>query len=205
VVLVNGGDGVSNATYVDDVVQGLLLGAVRPAAIGETFIIKGPGRVTRRQLFECYEKMLGFQSTVPMTLAEISRSQRQQRWQAMRRLLPELALAVGGSSGVRAAVRDLPVAPMLRTLWKKLQRREAGLAARPTGIAATHQAHGKMHVEVQGKALIFPPAFMVPYYAAQMEFSAKKAEKVLGFAPRYDLHSGMAMTAQWARWARLLS
>ena len=45
---------------------------------------------------------------------------------------------------------------------------------------------------------------MIPYYAAQVEFSARKAERMLGFSPRYDLRSGMRLTEAWARWARLI-
>lgn len=204
VVLVNGGEGVSNATYVDDVVQALLLGAVHPAAVGEIFIIKGPGRVTRREMYERYEAMLGVKGTVAMTASEIQREQRRQRRQALRRLVPELAAAVGGSPGVRAAVRDLPVAPLLRAIWRQFQTRWSGFGPLPTAA----NGGGRTDAGVGGvdatQPLIFPPDFMIPYYGKQVEFSTRKAEQMLGFAPRYDLSSGMRLTEIWARWAKLV-
>jgi nucleoside-diphosphate-sugar epimerase len=204
VVLVNSGEGVSNATYVDDVVQALLLGAVRPEAIGEIFIIKGRGRVTRREMYERYETMLGVKATLGMTPAEIRCEQRRQRWQALRRLGPEVARALGASPSVRAAVRGLPVAPLLRVIWHRLKNRRQSPWSRhkaTNGGASSRAGDGVLDA---ARPLIFPPDFMIPYYAAQVELSARKAERMLGFSPCYDLHSGMRLTEAWARWARLI-
>src|SRR5262249_41412959 len=39
-------EGLCNAVYIDDVVDGLILAALSPAAVGERFIISGPQPVT---------------------------------------------------------------------------------------------------------------------------------------------------------------
>jgi nucleoside-diphosphate-sugar epimerase len=163
VVLVNGGDGISNATYVDDAVQALLLGAVRHKAVGETFIIKGPRRVTYRELYERYERMLGVKSVVGLTPTQIRRE--------------------------------------LRSL-----RRKASQQRRPTGQTDSERTG----TDVRGadktdpRPLIFPSEPLLPYYAAKIELSTKKAENLLGYSPRYDLSAGMRRTEEWARWARLI-
>jgi len=41
VALVNGGEGLCNAIYIDDLVDGMLLAAETPAAVGEVFLISG--------------------------------------------------------------------------------------------------------------------------------------------------------------------
>jgi len=204
VVLVNGGEGVSNATYVDDVVQALLLGAVRPAAIGEIFIIKGLGRVTRRELYKSYEMMLGVEATVGMTAAEIKREQRREQRKAVLRFIPEVAAALAASPGVRAAARGLPAAPFLRVVGRRLQQKQQGSDSRSAGGNGVGQASKSKGELDAARPLIFPPDFMVPYYAAKVEFSARKAEKMLGFTPRYDLREGMRLTEAWARWARFI-
>lgn len=200
VVLINGGTGVSNATYVDDVIQGLLLAAVCPDAVGEIFILKGPGRVTRRQLYTCYESMLGFKSTVAMTPSQIQKERRREKVRALCRLPVELAAAAAASPGVRAAVRDLPMNAVLRTVWRSIKSRK-----RPI-MSSDRAENGRTDgTELSERPLLFPPDYIIPYYAAQVEFSSRKAEKVLGFSPRYDLQSGMRLTEEWARWARYIT
>src|SRR6185503_19207119 len=41
-VLVDGGAGIANAVYVDDLVSAMLLAAVRDGVVGESFLISGP-------------------------------------------------------------------------------------------------------------------------------------------------------------------
>jgi nucleoside-diphosphate-sugar epimerase len=62
-----------NATYVDDVVQAMLRSAVYPEAVGQTFLIKGAERITRRTFYEAYARMLGEGTLVGMTPDEIAR------------------------------------------------------------------------------------------------------------------------------------
>lgn len=71
VVLVNGGDGLCNAIYVDDLVDGTLLAAVQPAALGETFNLSGESPLTWRDFYTTYEQMLGKRSTIAMTADEV--------------------------------------------------------------------------------------------------------------------------------------
>jgi nucleoside-diphosphate-sugar epimerase len=194
VVLVNNGEGVSNATYVDDTVQAILLAAVRPGVIGETFIIKGPGRVTRRELFAAYERMLGYESTIGMTLHEIAQAKRKLAATALRAAPSRIANALVRNQDFKDAIKALPIPSAGRDFLKKFKPRKAGTSS----IAATSSP---ARAE---KPLMFPPDFVLPYYAAKVEFSSAKAERILGYEPRYDLASGMALTEKWARWARII-
>ncbi len=70
-ILVNGGDGLGNAVYVDDLVSAMLLAAIRDGAVGEAFLISGEEPVTWRELYGRFAKMLGPEErTVDMTEAE---------------------------------------------------------------------------------------------------------------------------------------
>jgi nucleoside-diphosphate-sugar epimerase len=71
VVLINGGDGLCNAIYIDDLVDGMLLAAVKPAAAGEVFHLSGDSPVTWREFYRAYEQLLGKRSTVSMTADEV--------------------------------------------------------------------------------------------------------------------------------------
>jgi nucleoside-diphosphate-sugar epimerase len=71
VVLVNGGEGLSNVVYIDDLVEGLMLAAVEPAAIGEIFNLSGEPPLTWRKFYDAYEDLLGKRSTIAMTVEEV--------------------------------------------------------------------------------------------------------------------------------------
>ncbi len=64
--MVDNGDGIASATYVDDVVQAMLL-AAQTSGEGETFMIRGPDTVTWRDLYGAYDAMVGADSLVSMT------------------------------------------------------------------------------------------------------------------------------------------
>lgn len=192
VVLVNDGDGLSNATYVDDVVQSLLLAATHPKAVGESFLITGPERVTRRQLYEAYEEMLGFSSTVGMTVDDIRKEKRNESISALKALPKESLKAAVGSQGIKDAVRSLPGSSMLQRFYAQniAQKKQVAGAGGQTGTP--------------DKKKIYPVEFMIPYYASRLEISSQKARDLLGYSPQYTLEQGMKLTEEWARWARII-
>ena len=70
VVLVDGGTGLANPVYVDDVADAMLLAAVRDEALGEAFLIASGERVTWREFYGRYEAMLGVSATVDLSRAD---------------------------------------------------------------------------------------------------------------------------------------
>jgi dihydroflavonol-4-reductase len=50
--IVGSGEAYYHPVYIDDLVQGYLLALERPEAVGEAFIVAGPGYVTQRELAE---------------------------------------------------------------------------------------------------------------------------------------------------------
>ncbi len=53
-VLVDGGDGVCNPVYIDDVVDALILAGTEPHAVGEAFLISGPTRDYVEGILRCF-------------------------------------------------------------------------------------------------------------------------------------------------------
>lgn len=207
VVLVNDGTGFVNATYVDDVVQAMLRAAVKKEAVGEVFLIKGVGRITRRQFYEAYEKMLGVDALVGLTPDEIAAHRRSISRQNLRRLLPLAASALRYNTSFREAFSDSAAGRMFQSLrpWlpkSLLASLKGESASRPSATGGA--AAGVEARIIDARPLILPPEFMVRRLAAKTKFSSRKAERLLGYAPVFDLAHGMALTEQWARWARLV-
>lgn len=184
VALVDDGQGVCNATYVDDVIQAMLLAAARDGTSPETFTIKGSDRVTWRQLHEAYQVMLGTDALVAMSRAEMRAARRAAARAALGRVLPEALTALKASAGFKAAVRELPLVARLR-----------GRRAAPGAVAAPVPAPPPVQLI---------PEMMIDYYACTTEYRIDKAREQLGYAPEYDLARGMALTEAWARWAKLI-
>lgn len=202
VVVVNDGSGLVNATYVDDVVQAMLRAAVRPEALGQTFIIKGAGRVTRRQFLEAYMRMLGKGTLVGMTPEQIAAHRSQTSWQNLKRLGPQAARALRFDTGFREAFANSRAGSSFQAIRPWIPKT---MVAKLKGEGvATAVANGGNGAAVDSRPLILPAAFMVRRLAAQTEFSSRKAEKLLGYRSAYELGRGMAVTEQWARWAKLI-
>jgi nucleoside-diphosphate-sugar epimerase len=194
VILVNGGDGICNAVYIDDVVTALLLAATNDRAPGHRFLVSGFEYPTWAQFFGHFERMLGASRTVSMTEAEALalwyRSQRRpwlapELWRAFKQdvgLRTRLLATADGAAVFRAAERFVPA----------LVRKHR--PAPPTATAA--------EVEVPVSAI---RPWVIRNTARKARVRIDKARELLGYTPVFDLEQGMRLTEQWARWAGLLS
>ena len=196
VVLVNGGNGNSNAVYIDDVIQAMILAARRGDVPPDMFIIRGPDNVTWRQFYDAYEKMLGTDSLVNMTLKEVESYNRRQQRVAVQRILPYALGALKRDSGFKDLARQLP---LLKPAWKAYKQRFGAAAASRATSAAPAKSAASMD-----RPLYALPKMMWGYYASQTDYKIDHARQALGYEPGYDLAKGMALTGQWAGWAGLI-
>jgi nucleoside-diphosphate-sugar epimerase len=192
VPLIDGGAGVCNAVYVDDVVEAVLLAAEREQAVGEAFLISGEP-MTYREFYERFEQMLGGRRTVPMPADEAI-----ERWQAgrrqeelvSRRILHGLGRARPGEALIRLA-----------------ERAELGLAARLSDRARAtlrRAVDGRAPEGPPGERVHVPDPVSVRLQALSARASTEKAHERLGWEPSFDFETGAHITEEWARWANLV-
>jgi nucleoside-diphosphate-sugar epimerase len=177
VPLIDGGERVCNAAYVDDVVEAVLLAAEREEAVGEAFLISGEP-VTYRDFYERFAQMAGGR-TVPMPADEAI-----ERWRARRRdaeLLSRRTLQrLGGARPGEALIRLAERAELW--LGEHLPSRD-----RP----AEEPVHLTDPVSVK-------------LQAQRARVSTEKARERLGWGPSFDFETGARLTERWARWANLV-
>jgi nucleoside-diphosphate-sugar epimerase len=194
VALVNDGAGLSNASYVDDVVQAIILAGNTTEHSGEMFLIRGYENCTRRELYEAYAKMLGYgpERLKSMTIKEIEKERKQMAFKALRQLPFEAVRSIIGSTTMRASVGASPIAAWGRRVKPILERRKT---AHPANLRTA---------EIAAPPLVLPAPFMLAHFARKTDIQSAKASRLLGYKPTFSLERGMGLTEAWARWARFI-
>lgn len=200
-ILVDGGEGLANHVYVDDLVSALLLAAVEPAAVGEAFLVSSAEPCTWREFYERFERMRGAPATVALAAAEARAHWR--RWRRARpRALAVLLAAVRGDRALRERLFATPELVALRELASDLlpgawQRRiKDRLAADAAGAPPAAGAEQPPIHALSPRSIDF--------FRARTRVNVDKARRLLGYRPAWDLDAGMALTERWARWAELV-
>jgi nucleoside-diphosphate-sugar epimerase len=198
-ILVDGGGGLANAVYVDDLVSAMLLAAVEERAAGEAFLISGEEPVTWKELYGRFEHMLGGEPrTIAMAQAEALAYWRQSQRQRPR-ALGEAFRLLKQERGVRERIERTREVLWLREMassvlpeaWQQRIKRRLGSGGPPAA---------------PDRALPIHPLSpeMIGFFRARTRVRIDKAKRLLGYAPAFDFPSGMDLTEQWARWANLL-
>lgn len=201
VILVNGGDGLLNLVYIDDVVSAILLAAVKEQAVGEAFLISGEHPVTWRDFYSRFERILGISGTVSMSVAEAEAYYRKKR--RLKGVLRETLRILREEPVIcKRILRTREVAALkriLRSLLPEQIRQSMKRRIKSNGRKNRPQNAPK------DKKLIRPISpWALSFYASKTRIRIDKAKRMLGYQPAFDFESGMRLTEQWVRWANLL-
>jgi nucleoside-diphosphate-sugar epimerase len=206
-ILVDGGAGLCNHVYVDDLVQAMLLAAVAEGVAGEAFLVSAAEPVTWREFYARFERLLGGERTVEMSAAAALAHWREAR-RRRPRLLGEAARALRERPDLRErvmetreirALRELASAVLPESWQQRIKRRLASGG----GAAAADAAAPLLPIHSLHQIMPLSPS-EIGFFAARTRVRIDKARRLLGYSPAFDLDSGMALTAAWAKWAGLL-
>lgn len=209
VILIDGGSGTANAVYVDDLVSAMMLAAVRDEAVGEAFLISGPEPVSWRELYGCFERMLGISGRASRTVSmsgDEARAYYKAHQKQIARLPGELLRTFRQDRSFRdrlmgtrelLALRELASSVLPETVQQKIKGKMSS-----TGGGGGGKPAGPLDRE--------PPIHpltpeMIDFFTPKTRVRIDKARRRLGWEPAFSLERGMELTAQWARWADLLS
>ena len=178
VILTDGDVGVCNAIYIDDLVDGLILAAVSPAAVGERFLMSGPP-VTWAMFFTEMARVLGTGPAQFWSSERIQEHKEQARKSQKTAVSPKSVLkAIAGWGPARKAMEaSFEVLPA--TLRKKVAGKFGSSGNRPRGG-------------------IFLPQ---PMYSSKTTVGSEKAKLKLDFRPNLDFQGGMELTGRYLKWA----
>lgn len=198
-ILVDGGEGLANAVYVDDLVSAMLLAAVKESAVGQAFLISGEEPVTWKEMFGRFERMLGDESrTVEMTEAET-----RAHWRLWKRRQPR---ALG--EALRILKQERPIRERIERTREVLWLREMASAVLPEGwqqrIKLRLNNPGRLSFSEHETPIHPLRPEMIDFFRARTRVRIDKAQRLLGYEPAFTFEAGMDLTERWARWANLL-
>lgn len=197
--LPNNGSGICNPLYVDDLVQAILLAAVKKEAIGEVFLISGEEHVTWKDYYHYYEEMLHTEGLDFASMDEL------------KEMSAQLGKKPGAVGLIMEQVRKERTLNFLRNFGVvKLMLKPVQALPMETKQNIRKKIFGEPPSEEeankpQEKPTTVAPFFLYKILAAKPQASIDKARKVLGYQPQYDLKKGMAMVEKWAKWAGYLN
>ncbi|MDR7543863.1 MAG: NAD-dependent epimerase/dehydratase family protein [Armatimonadota bacterium] len=204
-VLVNGGTGICNALYVDNLVDAMFLAADREQAAGEIFHISDARPVTWREYMEAHARALG-DGYLPLperTVEEIALARKATR-QASVSSVRQVARLVADPR-VRRALRSIPALARAERYGRAAARvmLPAMLRRRLRAFVRHQSTPGRNGAGRAEPAPYLPDEDDVQMYTVNVVFSIDKARRLLAYQPRVDFNEGMRRTAAWIRWARV--
>ncbi len=202
-ILVNGGNGICNAVYVDDVVNGMLLAAVREEAVGEAFLISGESPITWHEFYDGFTQMVAGAGTVNMSVEEAKAySVKQKKRQKCNSVFREPIRILRDDKEIRKRIRNTcEVSALIRTakfilpegIQQYLKKRNQ-MPEGTTRVGDVYNREMPIHVLTPQE---------IAYFAAKTRFRIDKAKQLLGYQPAFDFQLGMQITEAWARWSNL--
>ncbi len=201
-ILIDGGSGLANAVYVDDLVSAMLLAAVKDAAVGEAFLISGPEAVSWRELWERFSRIVdaGPPRTVSMSVDEARTfydRHRRETAHVHQELLRQFKQDQRFRDRLMAtrelyALRELASSILPEALQMKIKGRMSGGGKPPAPMDRSLPIHP-----------LTPE--MIDFYTPKTRVRIDKARRLLGYEPAFSLERGMELSGQWARWAGIVS
>jgi nucleoside-diphosphate-sugar epimerase/predicted dehydrogenase len=184
VILPDRGEGLCNAVYIDDLVDGLMLAAIVPAAIGERFIVSGPAPVTWATFYEEIARALGVEPPKFWPHERIATA-------ADRVFLQQIR---------RAASNPKQLIKMLARSKPARQALLAGLDLLPLQLKL-RLLNAYFQSQPRHRETFIPHRQVLALYSSKAVTDSEKARAKLGYRPRFDFQRGMKLTGDYLQWA----
>lgn len=202
VSLVDGGRGVCNAVYVDDVCDAIHAALLRDDAHGQAFLLNGDDALDWRRFITTFADMV----EGPKTLHDHALDAIAAHWAAQRPRARDSAVAaarLAASPAFHAQLGSIPaVGRLIRGTKAFVARRvtpaqAARIKARLNGRRALAPVHA-------GPQVPMPDPGRVVREAYRPRVSNELAKRRLGWQPAHSFERGAQRTADWLRFARLV-
>jgi nucleoside-diphosphate-sugar epimerase len=187
--LINGGDGICNAVYIDDLCQAMFLAATAPASAGQKYAINGGEVVTWSAFYNALSKLVPASELVPVDEQEMKYIYKASVYKK-----PVYKVLLKVVSLNKEAIRELLQYPFFGKLatWAIHNLPEKVLRKiRPV------KTQGSSH---RAKPILPLDDYSVLIFKAKTTVDHAKAIEELNYQPAFDLKKGFAEIEKWVNW-----
>jgi nucleoside-diphosphate-sugar epimerase len=199
--LLDEGNGICNAVYVDDVCDAIHAALDTEQGLGAAFFITADRAVSWREFNLAFAEMV----IPPPRVASVGSDEVRRHWAGQRPTLKSNLRALAGLATSVEFQRQLSSVPLLRALIrggkgvvKPLV--SAGRLAALKDVRAGQSVNRAAGVE----GMPWPDLGRVTRECMRIAFSNEQARIRLGWRPRYDLRAGAAITRTWLEFGNRL-
>jgi nucleoside-diphosphate-sugar epimerase len=200
--LIDGGRGICNAVYVDDVCESVVAGIFRDDAVGAIVQINGDTRVTWRDFITTFAGMVeGEKAIHDHSIEDIAAHWRAQRPRAKDSVTAAIRLL--GSPAFHAQLGTIPpIGKMIRGAKELLSRRIT--PEHKMMLKTRLQGRSSPAAVAEPRPVRMPSEGRVVREAYRSWVSNDLAKARLGWAPAHPFALGARRTGEWLRFARLV-
>jgi nucleoside-diphosphate-sugar epimerase len=191
--------GLLSPVYVDDVVRAIILAATRTEAVGQRYIVSGSENMDWISFYEAYAKM-GVNGRVLSAPADAySKLVNQHK---SRIGLRDLARLIVGQPEIRTAAKNNSL-----VMWSYRWAKRLVSDKHFSRLKGSHLRAGATLSSITDdlpRAAFLPAPGLWELYKSPSRYSIEKVKHELGYRPQIKFQKGMELTAEWARWVRLI-
>lgn len=187
VVLIDGGEGICNAVYIDDVVDALILAGTEPRALGEAFLISGPEPSKWREFYGAFEWLLGKKGTVSIS------SEEAERWRTFT-----------ASSLQDRMVNAAKESRILRRAYEKSRVFVPRAIKELIKSTVLNPRNGSSKSGKERQTIEPVDESRLKLYRTHCRVKIDKARHLLGYEPAFNFERGMRVTGQFLKWVGLV-
>lgn len=198
-VLIDGGRGACNTTYVDNLVDAIFLSLENDRANGEAFFITDGEHVTWGDFIRAHARMMGLETALP----EVSSAELSALYGDRRGLISGSVRGIAKalrSKEFRAVLMQIPAfEKALKSIWEWLE-----------SLPESRRQRIRARFGVPRRRFVAPFALPLPdevtfrTQTGTVFFSIQKARDLLGYSPTINFQEGMFRVEQWLRFANAI-
>ena len=191
--LIDGGHGICNAVYIDDLVQAVLLAGINEKSYGQSFLIGGMEFCTWKEFWGYFESIIGEKRT-----QSISRKHALSLFRKSKKRPSFLKLIKIDSNVLYEIFRVRWISRIFILARRAIPNRLLS-RIKKSMLVSSLKEQGKEQDGTRTSYVAFDPS-SIDFFASKTKIRIKKATEMLEYRPRFSLRAGFEITGQWYRW-----
>ncbi len=194
VLLPGEGKGTSNAVFIDDVVESILLALDTTGLAGEQFLISSPEKISWPDFYKGHHHAESEERLQAVTTRRLKSIVRRGKWVDPFKSVIKASL---GNQGTRDALVQLP---LFGRLALRFREKNPSMVNRVVG---SKNGAGRGKTAPASLAPQLPHPLHFDLLGSRMEVDCSKAKRLLGFEASHSHDEALRHTRDWAAWANL--